>query len=1202
MDPDEAADLAQKRAKYRRRLAVALREDADPLAAYVEFIEWTSEAYKNDLAHSGLVELLDEATRHFMEDDAYKSDLRYLKLWLLYAQHVEDPIVIYALLLSKGIGKIYAQTYQEYAEALQKRGKFSEADKVYQLAIKRRARPLEPLKRQYEEFKARTLVPRRSPPRSVGWQNAPADTQALRKNPLKNHQVARTSASGSSGHSSSENRQSSTHPSTTGLLPDQRWHQFAADHPFRLMLAPPVPGKRPEKLRFNLRLLFTEDGVEYSMQEARARSMGLLGKKWGPPPEAARPRVSFADADEGKGGGTKTTTRRFAAGAEPTVTLATKEALADVFGMYNSPDKSMRYGSIAGSKHAPVHKVVPVAPVPFQPVSRAMSNENATAGPSRTPFRPFVDENARKESQTPANPPKIQPFVDPESAAKPAFTPCPSRPGPRAVLSTKDSSELAEGTKRDENSRSLKKLVIHTDSEEGKRPPVFSLTPASATYRDRPQGRLDVFADEAGKNGTEGVFRPASARPDSAGASKFMPFSDENAPKVFSRPVPKSDSMPAPTPTFTPFTEKEAKPLQALASSTSNRAVLSERTPLRPVFAPPQADTDTKHEEKEPPVQEEHQDAPDPDTPTTESDDDPASREPFQIGGHVSHDPLTSESSEDADDYDDETFEDGGFIHPADQPIPIEGEDSMYDDASAFDDVDEHTGGYQAPLGGRFGQFDVMTPITERTFEFTMSTRGSGTPGMTVQQDPVQAAAQLAAELEASQEEDEDEGEVGRIEERTGTLSLADALGVASSFKPSNPCNPFDPSIISTLLRLIPADSAFHDLRSSESQQLEVLQKFAKKKTRRASGNSSSSRSMPDADSVEVHLQGRRFSVVDKLGEGGFGAVFEAIDLDLARKHEDDDDFDDDEDDEDEQSRVALKVVKPRNLWEFHVLRRIHTTLPANLRRSIIAPQALYAFKDESFLVLELRKQGTLLDIVNRAPSAGITQQGACLDELLVMFFSIELLRLLEGLHRAGFIHGDMKIDNCLLRLEDVPGPASAWESVYQPSGAGGWAYKGIKLIDFGRTIDTRLFPAGQRYVAEWPTDARDCFEAREGRPWTFQTDYYGLAGIIYCLLYGKYIEASSVVSTAADGTVRHKLATPFKRYWQGELWTRLFDLLLNPTLARADGALPVSDELAALRGEMEAWLQANCNRASNSLKGLLKKVGLAVLGGKDAR
>jgi len=216
-----------------------------------------------------------------------------------------------------------------------------------------------------------------------------------------------------------------------------------------------------------------------------------------------------------------------------------------------------------------------------------------------------------------------------------------------------------------------------------------------------------------------------------------------------------------------------------------------------------------------------------------------------------------------------------------------------------------------------------------------------------------------------------------------------------------------------------------------------------------------------------------------------------------------------------------------------------------------------------------------------------VSQQGACLDELLVVFFTVELLRLLEAVHKVGFIHGDLKIDNCLLRLEDVPGGGSAWSSVYQPSGEGGWSYKGLKVIDFGRTIDTRLFPSGQGFIAEWPTDDRDCFEAREDRPWTFQTDYFGLAGIIYCMLFGKYIQGSSVVLSGD----RYKISTPLKRYWQTDLWNRLFDVLLNPCLVRPDSQLPVSEELGALRGEMEAWLQANCNRTTNTLKGLLKKV-----------
>lgn len=111
--------------------------------------------------------------------------------------------------------------------------------------------------------------------------------------------------------------------------------------------------------------------------------MGLLGKKWGPPPEATR--VNFSD----EGSKTRNTTGRKAVGfaaPEPTVTLATKEALADVFGMYNSPDRSQRYGPVAGSKHAPVRKIEPITPMSLHaPFRAATSNENADA--SKTPSK-----------------------------------------------------------------------------------------------------------------------------------------------------------------------------------------------------------------------------------------------------------------------------------------------------------------------------------------------------------------------------------------------------------------------------------------------------------------------------------------------------------------------------------------------------------------------------------------------------------------------------------------------------------------------------------------------------------------------------------------------------------------------------------------------------------------------------------------------
>ena len=71
--------------------------------------------------------------------------------------------------------------------------------------------------------------------------------------------------------------------------------------------------------------------------------------------------------------------RKSVMGGEPTVTINTKEALADVFGMYNSPEKSMKLTG-PGSNHAPLKSIEPIAPLvvaPIATVARLHENENA---------------------------------------------------------------------------------------------------------------------------------------------------------------------------------------------------------------------------------------------------------------------------------------------------------------------------------------------------------------------------------------------------------------------------------------------------------------------------------------------------------------------------------------------------------------------------------------------------------------------------------------------------------------------------------------------------------------------------------------------------------------------------------------------------------------------------------------------------------
>ncbi|KAH7907133.1 Mad3/BUB1 homology region 1-domain-containing protein [Hygrophoropsis aurantiaca] len=1145
--------LAQERQEYRDSIKEALEEDEDPLAAYDDFVKWTVQQFGEQDPASGLIQLLEETTRKFKDDPRYKGDLRYVKLWSSYARQTEKPAIVYAYLISNEIGSMYALLYEEYAAALEKEGRRTEADKAFRSGISRSARPVERLKKRYRDFQSR---PSSSKPSTTPFRpSGSTEVDALRRNPLKNYNLPSSSTA-------SQSKPDSSSPSSSTSPPHSRYAP---------MLAPPVPGRRPEKLRFNLSLLFTKEGVEYSAAEVRARSMGLLGKKWGPPPAselretASSIRVKFNDdgliSTQNMGMGKRKSL--LGGGGEPTVTINTKEALADVFGMYNSPDKTVKR-MMPGSKHAPVKRIEPITPMSRQPpLVHVDNNENA-----KTPaFKPFVDENAiRKENSTPA-PKQFKPFVD-EPPKQTFITPDPGR----RVLSVKESAPLSTSTGPKPPSV-LKSLAEEGSALGGN---VFSkvFTPVS---QKEPLVRPDAET-KTSPPPTEvvSVFQAApAARKDTeptAPPAVFVPLADSKTPfKVFSRPPAESSGG---APIANVFTPKPAAFRPFVDSSTSENPPKPTRSPID-MNQIPEAYTDESSEQ---------------------SDD--------RVEGNQND--FFSESDEQYED----GYGEGGEVALSSSEDPIDSQSDQFDE--------DGESGYDPPLGGRFGRINVMTPITERTFEF--STRGLPTPRDT---DAVETAERLAAEL---REEDERErgyahdgdesdssfasydkpgpalqlsgfrphSDLAAIEERTGTLSLSDALAVVSAFKPPNPCNPFDPAIVTTLLSLLPADRDFHDLRSQEAGMLDGLQKFAQKKSR---GSGASSRD--DTDGYIVTLEEKKLKVMCKLGEGGFGAVFSARDISSKNlDSEDDEDLFDDEDDvEDEESSMfALKVVKPRNIWEFHVLRRIHRTLPEPLRRSVILPQSLYAFRDESFLLLQLCPQGTLLDIVNRAGPAGVSQQGACLDELLVMFFTIELLRFLEGMHSAGFIHGDLKIDNCLLRLEDVPGGASALSSIYQPSGDGGWKYKGIKVIDFGRTIDTTLFPRTQQFTADWATDARDCFEIREGRPWTYQTDYFGLAGIVYCLLFGKYIETSSVaLASSPSEEIRYKISTPWKRYWQGDIWTRLFHLCLNSSLARPDASLPLCEEMKGLRQEMEIWLQSNCNRSSNTLKGLLKKIELSV-------
>ncbi|KAI0676450.1 Mad3/BUB1 homology region 1-domain-containing protein [Trametes maxima] len=185
--------LADARRRHRANVEIAMDDeddDADPLEAYSRFVYWTVENYpQGHSAESGLLELLEEATRVLRDDcdGKWRGDLRYLKLWTLYASYVDKPTIIYKYLLINEIGTTHALFYEEYAVALERAGRRVEADDTYMLGIARKAAPLERLEAKHREFQKRMMATPTLPSSSSTTSITASDTSiasTTRRKPL----------------------------------------------------------------------------------------------------------------------------------------------------------------------------------------------------------------------------------------------------------------------------------------------------------------------------------------------------------------------------------------------------------------------------------------------------------------------------------------------------------------------------------------------------------------------------------------------------------------------------------------------------------------------------------------------------------------------------------------------------------------------------------------------------------------------------------------------------------------------------------------------------------------------------------------------------------------------------------------------------------------------------------------------------------
>jgi len=149
--------------------------------------------------------------------------------------------------------------------------------------------------------------------------------------------------------------------------------------------------------------------------------------------------------------------------------------------------------------------------------------------------------------------------------------------------------------------------------------------------------------------------------------------------------------------------------------------------------------------------------------------------------------------------------------------------------------------------------------------------------------------------------------------------------------------------------------------------------------------------------------------------------------------------------------------------------------LHIDVTRSFIKMDQFIKYKNGCFSSMNYYENGSLLDLINYHVS-----KEECFPYWFVLYLTLEMLNIVDYLHKCKIIHADIKADNFL--IDKLPDRIEYFE----PNKT-----KCLVLIDFNRSIDLELLTEEAEFDAKAANRSLLCPEMKSNKTWTYQVLSY---------------------------------------------------------------------------------------------------------------